>query len=58
MVLDAIVQVEMDEDMTLRALGELEKQGTAESYFAQAASAQKISLVGLNESFKNVAVGW
>ena len=58
MVLDAATQVELDEDMTLRALGDLDKQGTADSYFLQpsAAAQQKISLTGLNESFQNVAV--
>jgi hypothetical protein len=55
LVQDASVQVEMDEDLTLRALGDLDKQGTAESYFLNS-SAQKSSLYSLNESFQNVAV--
>lgn len=55
MVLDAAVQVEMDEELTLRALGDLDKQGTAESYFLNP-SVQKMSLSSLNESFQNVAV--
>ncbi len=55
MVLDAAVQVELDEDMTLRALGDLDKQGMPDSYFI-GPSAQKVSLKGLNESFQHVAV--
>lgn len=55
MVLDAAVQVELDEDMTLRALGDLDKQGTPDSYFI-GPSVQKVSLKGLNESFQHVAV--
>lgn len=55
MVLDAAVQAELDEDMTLKALGDLDKQGTPDSYFVNPA-AQKVSLKGLNESFQHVAV--
>mmetsp|Transcript_6540 Transcript_6540/g.10994 ORF Transcript_6540/g.10994 Transcript_6540/m.10994 type:complete len:190 (-) Transcript_6540:352-921(-) len=55
MVMDAAVQVEMDEDMTLKALGDLDKQGTAESYFASGPVPKTPSLSGLNESFQNVA---
>lgn len=71
LVVDASVQVELDEELTLRALGDLEKQGTAESYFVNASSqkalvegqssgqgqGQAIShLASLNESFQHVAV--
>lgn len=56
MVLDAAVQVEMDEEMTLKTLGDLDKQGTAESYFVSAPTPKAASLSGLNESFQNVAV--
>lgn len=56
MVMDAAVQVEMDEDMTLKTLGDLDKQGTAESYFVSAPVPKTPSLSGLNESFQNVAV--
>jgi 2'-5' RNA ligase len=58
MVRDDATQVEMDEHMTLRALGELDKQGTSESYFSAAAaqSPHKVSLSTLNESFQNVKV--
>lgn len=55
MVRDDATQVEMDEDMTLRALGDLERQGTSESYFLTPA-AQRICVSKLNESFQNVAV--
>ena len=54
--MDAAVQVEMDEDMTLKTLGDLDKQGTAESYFASGPVPKTPSLSGLNESFQNVAV--
>jgi len=54
--MDAAVQVELDEDMTLKTLGDLDKQGTAESYFASAPVLKATSLSGLNESFQNVAV--
>lgn len=62
MVRDDATQVELDEHMTLRALGELDKQGTSESYFSAAAAAaaaqspHKVSLSTLNESFQNVKV--
>jgi hypothetical protein len=61
MVRDDATQVEMDEHMTLRALGELDKQGTSESYFSAAQQGQlqsphKVSLSTLNESFQNVKV--
>lgn len=56
MVLDAAIQVEMDEEMTLRTLGDLDKQGTAESYFVSVSTPKAASLSGLNESFQNVAV--
>ena len=60
MVRDESVQAELDEEMTLRALGDLDKQGTSESYLihhsSQSPSSQKLSLSKLNESFQNVAM--
>lgn len=59
MVRDESAQAELDEDMTVRALGDLEKQGTADSYFygpGSVLAGQKISLSTLNESFRNVAM--
>jgi hypothetical protein len=52
MVVDAAVQTELDEDMTVRTLGDLGQQGTSSSYFPQ-----NESLKGLDQSFQNVAMG-
>jgi hypothetical protein len=55
MVRDESAQAELDEETTVRALGDLEKQGTSESYFL-GPTPNRLSLSTLNESFQNVAV--